>query len=212
MKHAYWWVIPVVCLIMMCGGCQHRHPHTFFGRHASQEEDSLVIKDILARQKKAYDAENDVLAFVKADSTHRWVQHDFGWWYRYIHMSDAHDEYMIFTPVDTCCQIHETVYDLHDRFIVDAIRAFDTYRPPERDDSISEPFAYRFMLYDMVEGDTVMMLVPWYLAYGPKGNTYLPPYTNIRVLFTIHTDTPHDAIPVDETMNVQADTTNTDRL
>lgn len=34
-------------------------------------------------------------------------------------------------------------------------------------------------------GDSVTLLVPWYLGYGVTGNTHVPGYTNVRIEMTI---------------------------
>ena len=162
-------------LAVILTGC-HRRPFNLF---TGGDKDSTELLDIYALQRKSIEAENEVIAVIKADSTHRWAQHEFGWWYRYTHKSDEHIDYPNLAPGrDTCCLIHETVYDLNGRFIIDAIREFDP--------SVGEPFSYELMLREMVDEDTVIMLVPWNFAYGTNGNSFVRPYTNIRTRLTRH--------------------------
>jgi len=190
-------VCPIVLILATAfAGCRHA-PHS---GSAATAGDSASIQELLAYQQKAYDAENALVRFVKADSTRRWVQHEFGWWYSFIRMSDGHDEFFMYTPVDTFCPVHETVYDLEGNKLVDAIRAPGSYCKDGQGSFSDEPFAYRYMLCDMAAGDTVLMLVPWHLAYGAEGTAHIPPYTNIRVLFTMHTEQPYDAITSNDSL------------
>ena len=204
MKHMRWWTGCVLCLFLACFGCQHKQSR---GLCANKDNavDSSAINEVLDYQKKAFEAENEVIAFVKVDSTNRWVQHEFGWWYRYTHMSDDHDDYGSFVlKLDTCYLIHEFVYDLSGALIVDAVRVFDAHREDGQTISENEPFAYQFTIPDLSPTDTVMMLVPWYLAYGAIGNTYIQPYANIRVLLALHTNWAHEALWVIDSIDAQA--------
>lgn len=147
----------------------------------------MSLEDIYALHQKIVSAENEVIAVVKADSGQRWVQHEFGWWYRYTNQDYEYNDYAILLGRDTCRLIHETVYALGSTgregreggFLLDAIREFDP--------SSGGPFCYQIMLREMSPGDTVQMLIPWNLAYGASGNMFIPPYTNIRARLTIHT-------------------------
>ena len=206
MKRLHLLIQLVICLAVVSTGCQHKRTHGLFARD-DRASDSSAICEVLEYQRKASEAENTVIAAVKADSTNRWVQHEFGWWYRYIHVSDDHDEYGSFVlKLDTCYLIHEVVYDLNGTFVADVIRVFDAHREEGQALSENEPFAYQFMLPDMSPSDTVMLLIPWYLAYGPQGNTYIPEYANIRVLLTLHNNLPYDARLISDVPDVHADT------
>lgn len=206
MKRLHLSINLIVCLALVCVGCQRQRAHGLFAWEGSVS-DSLAIYEVLEHQRKAFEAENTIIAAVKADSANRWVQHEFGWWYRYIHMSDDHDEYGSFVlKLDTCYQIREMIYDLNGTFIADVIRVFDAHREEGQTLSENEPFAYQFMLPDMSPSDTVMMLVPWYLAYGPQGNSYTPEYANLRVLLTLHNDVPYDGQLISDITDAQIDT------
>lgn len=173
------WLI-VLLLAMAVGGCRWQLPD---GGNAGYGQDSAAVEDIMIRLKNLEDAEKAVLEFVKND-TAVWTQHELGWWYRYTHKSEAHDEGKGLPIVkDTCCQIHESVYDLNGTFLLDAIRTIDT----EASDK-SEPLAYRIMLSCLTENDTLLMLVPWPAAYGKNGTNAIPPCTNLYMQLSLHND------------------------
>lgn len=54
------------------------------------------------------------------------------------------------------------------------------------DQEVITPFAVdnlilgkRIALQNMVEGDEVLVVIPWYLAYGSNGKRRIPPYTSL---------------------------------
>ena len=160
---------------------------------AKQDNDTTAVEDILTAQQRAAQAENELIAYVKT-SPDQWVQHEFGWWYRYTHKSEQHTESAgLPHAIDTCCLIHEKVYSLDGTFLVDAVREFDSNATGSR----TEPFAYRMMLSELTPEDTVVMLMPWTVAYSKRGRDHVPPYTNIRVLLTLHTE-PFTDVPIIE--------------
>ena len=140
------------------------------------------MEEILASQRRAFESADEIIRFVKADSN-RWVQHEFGWWYRDVHKSDKHVEYELIAPAtDTCVVIHERVCTLDGRLIVDAIREYDS---SDTFSEQNEPFAYQIMLRELVPEDTIVMLVPWVAAYGKNGKGFVPAETNVCVELTI---------------------------
>lgn len=142
---------------------------------AAESRERAVIRDVTTRQKEAMQAENEVLEAVKAD-TNVWVAHEFNWWYRYISRGETHREDLPFSAtIADGTVIHEQIYTLDGRLLLDAVR-------PCND---KEPLAYERMIPYLVKGDTLVMIVPWYIAYDDKGNEYVPPKTNIRVLMTV---------------------------
>lgn len=185
----------VVVWMMALAGCQHGSRSNSTGT----EQDSTALAEIFEFQRKAYKAENDVIAIVKADTGRQWVQYEFGWWYHYTHKSEEHDEdVFIYEVKKPDYPIHETVYTLDgSELIVDAIREFDVPEG-ERGFSDTEPFAYQIMLREMVPNDTAILLIPWTLAYGKEGNEHVPPYTSVRVQLTLHTDGGCDAEMTEE--------------
>lgn len=148
----------------------------------SEQSDSTAVEEILTAQRSVFKSQDEMINFVKADSN-RWVQHEFGWWYRYVHKSEAHVEYNLIAPAtDTCIIIHERARTLDGTLIVDAIREFDTSGTYQMDE---EPFVYEIMLRELVPEDTIVMLVPWSAAYGKKGKGVVPPETDLHIELTI---------------------------
>ena len=183
MKNGF--ALVAVLLLMALTGCQYRSG----SRSASTEQDSAAIAEIQAYQRRSMQAEYDVMAMVKADSVHRWTQHEFGWWYAYTHRSENHEDIISYALVkEVEYPIHETIYTLDgSRMIVDAIREYDNAETSPAMNG-EEPFAYQMMLREIVPDDTVMLLIPWMLAYGRYGSDQVQPYTNILVRLTLHTE------------------------
>jgi len=193
MSKAHRWLIAAV-LPMVVGiiGMQWTSCSSSAREQAHRQQDSIAaVEELLALQRKAAIAEQELITVVKPDSVHRWVHHEFGWWYTYIHRSDEHVEYIGYSALrDTCFLIHERVCTVDGAMLVDAVRECCTHRQEEGEDEL---LAYKFMLCEMVPEDTVELLIPWSRAYGPRGNEYVPPYTSLRVNLTLHTSPVVDA-------------------
>lgn len=181
MMHRGKWFI--LAIAVACIGC-HRLSGRFFAKSAVDEQDN-DIDQIIELQKRVVDAETAVITFVKSD-TNRWVQHEFGWWYRYTHLAGEHpvtgDLPML---LDTCCTIHESVYSLDGKLLMDAIRWYNS-RATDTGGQSTEPFAYRMMIGYMHPTDTLALLIPWPYAYGKQGSEAVPPFTSIHVTLCLH--------------------------
>lgn len=139
------------------------------------EDEPPVVRDLTKRQKEAIQAENEVMEAVRAD-TNAWVAHEFNWWYRYTSKGETHREDLPFSAtIADGTVIHEHICTLDGQLLLDAVR------PCERD----EVFVYERMVPYLVKGDTLLMIVPWYMAFDDKGTEYVPPKTNVRITLTI---------------------------
>lgn len=164
--------------VLLLAGCVRQS-----GRfRAGEERDSAAVSEILALRCSAFKSEDELINFVKTDGR-SWTQHEFGWWYRYTHKGDTHVEYELIAPaLDTCFVIHEKIYTLDGKLIVDAIREYDANGTSDEN---SEPFVYEIMMRELVQDDTIVILVPWMVGYGKEGKGFVPPQTNMRVELTI---------------------------
>lgn len=187
------WFIGLTAALLVSVGCQRQHKPSSAGDTGGQD---AAVEDIFAQQRKVEEAEKEVIAFVKSD-TNRWVQHEFGWWYRYEHKGDGHMERKSFAlPIDTCCLICERVYAMSGVLLVDAVREFCTAKTAA--DEGHEPIAYRYMVSELVPEDTVSLIIPWPMGYGSHGYGFIPPYTSIRVQLSLHT-TPYTDVNLEDT-------------
>ena len=200
MTRANPWLLTAALPLILCIGMQWTSCSQPAREQARRQRDSIAaVEEILALEHRAAIAERELIAVAKADSTHRWVHHEFGWWYTYTHRSDEHVEYTGYTALrDTCFLIHERVCTMDGVLLVDAVRECCT---PRRNDGEDELLAYKFMLCEMVPEDTVELLVPWSKAYGAQGKGHVPPYTNLRIYLTLHTNPMKDAEQTNATAN-----------
>lgn len=200
MNRAHHWLIAAVLPVILCIGVQWTSCSSSAREEAHRQQDSIVaVEELLALQRRGATAERELITVVKADSAHRWVHHEFGWWYTYTHRSDEHVEYVGYSALrDTCFLIHERVCTVDGTLLVDAVRECCT---PRKNDGADELLAYKFMLCEMVPEDTVQLLVPWSRAYGALGKGYVPPYTNLRIDLTLHTNPMVDAEQTDTIAN-----------
>lgn len=166
-------------LLFLCASC-HRTTDgkdSTLGRsgeaHTAKAVEDELADSIYAYQRAVIAAENAVMQFVK-DEGQPWVQHEYGWWYRILRTADEATEADM--PDDDNYNrptlIHETIRDLTGRLLRDAERKY------HEDD---EPFCYQIMSREINQTDTILMVSPWYVAFGKDTTTFIPPRTNVQV-------------------------------
>lgn len=175
--------VMAVLLLTACGRMHRTAGHKNTGDtvdieaayQLAAEDEPPVVRDLTRRQKEAIQAENEVMDAIKAD-TGVWVAHEFNWWYRYTSKGDTHREDLPFSAtIADGTVLHEQICTLDGQLLLDAVR-------PCEDE---EPFVYERMVPYLVKGDTLLMIVPWYMAFDDKGTEYVPPKTNVRITLTV---------------------------
>jgi FKBP-type peptidyl-prolyl cis-trans isomerase len=67
------------------------------------------------------------------------------------------------------------IFDLRDSTLLEDIRETAQVGKYERMEALAA------LLSELHRGDSLSLLVPWYLAYGATGNEHVAPYSNIRI-------------------------------
>lgn len=171
----------VVCLLLILTGCGKQSQSK-----AISEPEREDLAEVFAAQQKVIAAENALIAYVKSDTEHQWIQHEFGWWYRYEHKGEDHKEYNMLPPADTLTHtLHEVVCDMSGKMRIDVVRRYK--------ETQDEPLGYQIMVRELVPQDTLVLLLPWNMAFGPKGNQYVSEYENLLIRLTLSDDKWYDA-------------------
>lgn len=157
-------------LILLGGvmGCNRTKPQTPANR---QVKDTVALALIELNQRYAQEAATQ-LAFYVNEHTLNYVLDDMGYWYCIVEKGDGpltteHEEITLhrreFALTDTATLYKDEVLQV---------------RPQKREimDAIDRAFEHLHV------GDSVSILAPWYLAYGPKGDGEdILPYTSLRI-------------------------------
>ena len=100
------------------------------------------------------------------------AQQELGYWSRGMAAVDST------LAADSCVTLHRTVYTL-DSLLVEDVTEEVTIGQSNQIQAVADALA------QMERGQTVTLLVPWYLAYGATGSDKIAPYTNLRIELTV---------------------------
>ncbi len=148
-------------------GCVRTQPQrpTYHG-HAPAE-DTTLIQSVTFNQQMAEKADAQLIGY--ADG---YTLTEDSYWVRGLKPTD--------TPLTDgeTVKMHALFYRLDSTLLTDHTADATLGR-------IDEIPAIMSVIPQMNRGDSISLLVPWYLAFGSTGNGVVPPYENIRIELTI---------------------------
>ena len=156
-----------VIAMIVSAGCT-KQPQQVRHLHESQEPDSATMAQLRFNMHMADAADQACIKEVRKDSL-QYAQDDFGFWYAKVvsHPSDTIEKgeevalHLILSELDG-----KVIADVKDRFVAG---------------SGDLPNAINRSLRQMCRGEEMMIIAPWYAAYGVEGTTLVKPYTNLRI-------------------------------
>ena len=160
-----WILLGTLCV---WGGCNRTKPQTPANRPV---KDTVTMGLMSLNQRYVQEATKQLETYVKNASID-YLMNEMGYWY---HVQEAGNG-----PLATEMEkltIHRREFALADTLTLYKDEVLQV-RPAKREimDAIDQAFEHLHI------GDSVSLLVPWYLAYGPKGDGGdILPYTSIRV-------------------------------
>lgn len=155
----------------MIVGCK---PHPQPVKHLSEEKiDSILLAQMQFTQHIAEAADQICQSAVAADTIHRYAMDEFGFWYTKT----------IITSGDSITNeqeilLHIQIEEINGPFISDTkinyvLGAGDL------------PIAITRSLKMMHIGEQILIIAPWYTAYGVEGTSTIKPYSNLSIIITI---------------------------
>lgn len=162
----------IVCLsaLLLLTGCPKTGPQTPSYRSGRQEvrPDSALLQAVETNRHLAEEADRALTVY--ADSG--FAQQELGYWSRGMVLADS------VLPADSAVTIRRVVYAMDSTLLEDVT---ETVTPGQPD----QVQAVADALQQMEHGQSVTLLVPWYLGYGATGSAVVPPYTNVRIELTV---------------------------
>lgn len=168
MKQSVRCVLFMAFMVVICVGCNRTKPQTPANRPM---QDTIALALIELNQRYAQEAATH-LAFYANQLPHPYVLDDMGYWYRIVDQGSD-------VPVQGLEQVtlHRQEYALEDSLVL--YRDEVIHVKPEKKEvmeAIDRAFEHLHV------GDSVSILAPWFLAYGPKGDgADILPYTSLRI-------------------------------
>ena len=158
-----------ILLLILTSACYRTKPQSPSQRNGVQggQEDTTLIAMMNATYLLCAEADRDVVAYIK-QSEDTYAQLECGLWMRWQSRSGSGR----MPEKDQTVNMHLAVRDLSNQLLMDSEQTLTVgheFLPAALDKAL-----------EMMEiGDSVVMVCPWYVAYGQQGNENVKPYQNV---------------------------------
>lgn len=153
--------------VFLCFGCHRTKPQAPSNKVENVDTLALALMELNFRLTE--EADKEIVAYIQADSL-QYAQHESGFWYRKLVSTDGR-RYLRGNVVDIQIQI----YTLDGNKLLDSA---ETICLGKRESAWCVDYA----LETACEGESFEIISPWYAAFGPTGNDYVPAYTNVKII------------------------------
>lgn len=161
-------VVLVCCLLVGCGRKGPQRPTYKSGQAAQEDTAMLALMEM--NQRMAKEADKTLLRYVETqEESYALLDISNAW----IHFAEYGDD-CTSPQEDELWRMHIRTKDLQGRLLLDEEREYRIGRN-------ELPICADIHCNEWHHGDHIIMLAPWYSAYGMHGNDYVPPYTNVII-------------------------------
>ena len=169
MKKAQYILILVCCLWVGCGGRGPQRPTYKSGQ--PPQEDTVEAALVEMNLRMAKEADKAVFRYVEAqDEAYAQLEFTNAW----MRIAAHGDTDGVSPKDDELWQMHLRVKDLNGRLLLDEERDYRIGRS-------QLPICADVACNEWHHGDHIVMVAPWYSAYGMHGNEDIPPYSNVQI-------------------------------
>ena len=169
MKKIHLIIVLVCSLLVGCGGKGPQRPTYKSGQ--VPEEDSAAQALMEMNQRMAKEADQALLRYVEAQDEQFALMAISNAWMRIAEHGDSDSP----SPKeDELWRMHVRTKDLRGRLLLDEEREYRIGRN-------ELPICAEIHCNERHHGDHIILLAPWYAAYGMHGNDAVPPYTNVII-------------------------------
>lgn len=169
-------------IILLAAACHKTAPQRPTRLHENKNEDTTLVAMMTMNERMANAADRKVLSHIRAlcqeegvSLEERWTRLDGGAWLRRVTADEA-AIYEDYTAVqkDEKWLVHLGISNLDGETLADRdIQA--TIGRQELPPAVEE------VIQEMHEGETRVVIAPWYAAYGPVGDTAIRGYENVQI-------------------------------
>ncbi|MGM9810630.1 MAG: hypothetical protein ACI30J_07170 [Paludibacteraceae bacterium] len=167
-----------ICLLLSASGCGGRGPQRPSQRSGTKPEaDSASLALMEMNQRMAIAADEEVLHYVQGrEDRERFAQMPFSnAWVRFM---ERGDEQSACPQKDETWRLHIKTYSLQGQLLLDTEQEYRIGR--------SElPMCIEVNISEWHRGAEVMIVAPWYAAYGMMGTEDVPAYENVLLKISI---------------------------
>lgn len=161
----YSWLILIAGIMMSCGGSTPPQQPSHRSGEADNVDSSLIMLMNL-NSHMMEEADRQLLLYSKG-----FALRESGCWTRGLKVNDAP------FATDERVTLHLSIYSLDGTLLEDITETVKVGQI-DRMEALSE------IVPELTDGDSITLLVPWYLGYGTTGNEHVAPYTNLQIELT----------------------------
>ena len=167
MAYNRFWIIGLVALVLMgCGRVDPQRPTQRKSAAPTVDSTQLALMELNQRLTVAADDQLTQLAQQEG----QFVFYERGTWVRTIDWGETENKV---NPGEQCT-VHMRVFSLNGTLYLDTEQTV-TVGKNELPDAVDEN------LPEWHHGAQLVLLAPWYAAYGIQGKEPIPPYENLRI-------------------------------
>ena len=167
-----------VCLLLSAGGCGGRGPQRPSQRSGTKPEaDSSALALMEMNQRLAIAADEEVLRYVQGlEDAERFAQMPFS--NAWVRVAEKGDEQSNSPQKDETWRLHIKTYSLQGQLLLDTEQEYRIGRN-------ELPTCIDMNINEWPREARVIIVAPWYAAYGMMGTEEVPAYENVLLDITI---------------------------
>ena len=142
-------------------------------RLGEEKVDSLMLMQMEINNQMTAAADRACIEYVRKDSTIQYAQDEYGYWYAKT-ITTIGDSLKTGQNI----MLHLQVSELNGEQLADV-------KQQMRVDSGDLPLAINQALKMMRVGEQMVVVAPWYTAYGVEGTNLVKPYANLKIVVRV---------------------------
>ena len=160
----------LLALILLLPACGKTKPQSPSNRRGETQQDTAAMALVLMNQRLAEQADKEVLEYVRQQDAPQYALANAGYWTRRLMRTDNQQ-----IDRQATLDIRLLIYNLQGQMLIDSR---ETVSIPEG----NLIFPVVETLWSMNYGESAELVIPWYAAFGAAGNSFVPPYTNVKII------------------------------
>lgn len=167
-----------VCMLLSAGGCGGRGPQRPSQRSGTKPEaDSAALALMEMNQRMAIAADEEVLRYVQGrEDGERFAQMPFS--NAWVRVQEKGDEQSAGPKKDETWRLHIKTYSLKGQLLLDTEQEYRIGRN-------ELPMCIEMNISEWHRGARLVIVAPWYAAYGMMGTEDVPAYENVLLEISI---------------------------
>lgn len=168
--------ILIITVVVVLASCQRTQPQRPSQRNgvSAQSTDTTLLALMNMTQRLVLEADKELLRYVKQTDT-TFALLEIGTWYKRLNSQPTQNEPL---QEGEIANLQLTIRSLQQELLLNSIQTCKIGQE-------ELPSVIGYILRESHHGDSIVLIVPWYSAYGVNGNEYVKPYQNVIIELNI---------------------------